>query len=58
MPIADEVRMRDREVERGVCRLTCLVPGRQIGAGDQVQARDTKLAVWHGIEHTRPTQSE
>ena len=48
MPIADDVRMRDREVECRMSRLAGLVPGRKIGAGDQVQARNAKLAVWHG----------
>jgi hypothetical protein len=47
MPIADDVRMRDREVESCMRRLAGLVPGWEIGAGDQVQARNAKLAVWH-----------
>ena len=47
MPIADDVRMRDGEVECRVSRLAGLVPGREIGAGDQVQAGKWKLTVRH-----------
>jgi hypothetical protein len=39
--------MRDGEVEGRVSRLAGLVPGREIGAGDQVQAGRTKLTVRH-----------
>ena len=47
MPIADDVRMCDGEIKSRVSRLAGLVPGREIGAGDQVQAGKTKLPVRH-----------
>ncbi len=53
MPMTDDTGMSDREVERGVCRLASLRSGRQVTAGDEVEARDTALMVRHGAERTR-----
>jgi len=39
--------MRDGEIKGRVSRLAGLVPGREIGAGDQVQAGKRKLTVRH-----------
>jgi hypothetical protein len=47
VPVADDVRMRDGEIKGRMSRLAGLVPGWEIGAGDQVQAGKTKLTVRH-----------
>jgi hypothetical protein len=36
VPVIDDKWVRDREVERRVCGLTCLDPGGQIGPYDQI----------------------
>lgn len=53
VPVGDNSRMGDGEIERGVRRLTCLRPGREIGAGDQVETGGRTLTVWHEIDCTR-----
>jgi hypothetical protein len=47
MPVADNIGMGNGEIERGMCHLCDLCPRRQIGAGDQVEARNRTLAVRH-----------
>jgi hypothetical protein len=48
VPVTDHIGIGDGEVQRRMCRLTCLRPRCQIGTGDQVQAGETAtLAVRH-----------
>jgi hypothetical protein len=54
MPVADQIRMGDGEVQRGMGGLTSLGPGRQIGAGDQIEA--SALTVRHTNQCTGLTQ--
>ncbi|MBC6459906.1 hypothetical protein [Actinomadura sp. HBU206391] len=54
MPVADETGMGDREVERRVRDLADARGRWKIGPGDQVEARDRALAVWHGATVPMP----
>ena len=49
MPVVKDTRMRDSEVERGVCCLRNLGSRREIVTDDQVEARDETLTVRHVI---------
>lgn len=50
VPVAEGVRMGDGEVECGMGRLRGLGPGRQIGAGDQIETRGANLEVRHDFD--------
>lgn len=56
VPVSDDARMVDGEVECRVRHLNCLDTGRQIGTGHQVEARDGELAVWHDDQRTGAPQ--
>src|SRR6266511_2690838 len=49
VPVVKDTRMRDSEVERGVCCLRNLGSRREIVTDDQVEARDETLTVRHVI---------
>lgn len=50
VPVAEGVRVGDGEVECGMGRLRGLGPGRQVGAGDQIETRGANLEVRHGFD--------
>jgi hypothetical protein len=53
VPVVDDARVSDREIERRVCRLTSLDPGGQVVTGNQVKARAAAtLTVRHTAECT------
>ena len=56
MPVGEERRKRDGEIEAGMRCLTGLDAGRQIRPGDQVEARTKALVVRHEFRiHERAT---